>query len=192
MNRKSTFICENELVSLLKANDKAAFEYLYDHYAAGLFGTACRIIRDDNKVDDVMQDAFLKIWKKIACYDPDRGTLFTWMLNITRHTAIDSLRADAKFESNIDWDSVSESDLNAGATLVPLTSAIATDLKSFVDKLIPERKQLIELVYFDGYTHEEASEYLKLPLGTVKSRVRKALSELRQVFDIADNQVQAA
>ena len=192
MNRKSSFYCEKELVRLLKANDKAAFEYLYDHYAAGLYGIVRRIVRDDDKADDVMQDAFIKIWKKMAYYHSDRGTLFTWMLNITRHTAIDRLRADAKFGINIAWDQVSEDDLNAGSTFVPLTSTIAIDLKSIVDRLGPDKRQLIELLYFEGYTHEEASEYLCLPLGTVKSRVRKALLELRQIFETAGNHVQRA
>ncbi|WP_051350304.1 RNA polymerase sigma factor [Dyadobacter alkalitolerans] len=150
MSSTSTFYCEKELVTLLKANDKAAFEYLYDHYAAGLYGTVRRIVRDDDKVDNGMQDSFIKIWKKIAYYDTDRGTLFTWMLNITRHTAIDHLRADAKFESNLNWDLVCEDDLNGGPTFVPLTSAIEVDLKCFVDKLVPERRHLIELLYFEG------------------------------------------
>ena len=192
MNRKSTFYCENELVILPKANDKAAYEYLYDHYAAGLYGIIRRMVRDNDKADDVMQDSFIKIWKKIAYYDINKGTLFTWMLNISRHTAIDHLRADAKFESNLNWDLATEDDQNADPAFIPLTSVIAIDLKSFVHKLMPEKRQLIELVYFEGYTHEEASEYLCLPLGTVKSRVRKALSELRQVFDIPINQDQVA
>lgn len=192
MSRTSTFYCEKELVTLLRANDKAAFEYLYDHYAAGLYGIICRILRDDDKADDVMQDSFIKIWKKIAYYDTDRGTLFTWMLNIARHTAIDQLRADEKFRSNLNYDVVSEDDLNTGPTSAPLTSPIAIDLKSIVEKLVPEKRQLIELLYFEGYTHEEASEYLRLPLGTVKSRVRKALLELRQVYDIPINVAQVA
>lgn len=182
MSRKSVFYCEKELVLLLKVNDKAAFEYLYDHYAAGLYGIVRRIVKDDDKADDVMQDSFIKIWRKIAYYDTDRGTLFTWMLNITRHTAIDRIRADARFDSNLNWDFVSEDDLHASSSSAPTSQAIANDLKAFVCKLGPEKRQLIELLYFEGYTHQEASEYLCLPIGTVKSRVRKALSELRQVF----------
>jgi RNA polymerase sigma factor (sigma-70 family) len=190
MSRTTTCYCEKELVILLKANDKAAFEYLYAHYAAGLYGIVRRIIKDDIKAEDVMQDSFIKIWKKMATYETDRGTLFTWMLNITRHTAIDLLRADAKLESNLNWDLISEDDLNASLTFDPITSVMAIDVKSFVDKLVPQKRKLIEMLYFEGYTREEASEYLCLPLGTVKSRVRKALLELRQVFDMPGNQVQ--
>lgn len=190
MNRKSTFYCENELVILLKANDKTAFEYLYDNYAAGLYGIILRIVKDDDKADDVMQDSFIKIWKNIASYDASKGTLFTWLLNVARHTAIDRSRTDAKFENNIDWNLVTENNLMP--RLIVDSDASAFDLKEIVDKLMPEKRQLIELLYFEGYTHEEASEYLRLPLGTVKSRVRKALLELRQVFDIPAVSVQAA
>jgi len=190
MNRKSTFYCENELVILLKANDKAAFEYLYDNYASGLYGIIRRIVRDDDKVDDVMQDSFIKIWKNIASYDAGKGTLFTWLLNVARHTAIDRFRADAKFDNNIDWDQVAENDSMPRSSIH--LDASALDLKEIVNKLRPEKRELIQMLYFEGYTHEEASEYLCLPLGTVKSRVRKALSELRQVFDIPVAIVQVA
>ena len=190
MNRKSTSYCENDLVVLLKANDKAAFEYLYDNYAAGLYGIIRRIVKDDDKADDVMQDSFIKIWKNISSYDASKGTLFTWLLNVARHTAIDRSRTDARFKNNIDWDLVAENDSMPRSTIYLDGSAL--DLKEIVDKLRPEKRLLIQMLYFEGYTHEEASEYLCLHLGTVKSRVRKALSELRQVFDVPAASVQVA
>ena len=190
MSRKSTFYCENELVILLKANDKAAFEYLYDNYAAGLYGIICRIVRDDDKADDVMQDSFIKIWKNIASYDAGKGTLFTWLLNVARHTAIDRSRTDSKFDHHMNWDLVAENDLMPSSTIQ--SDASTLDLREIVDKLRPEKRQLIQMLYFEGYTHEEASEYLCLPLGTVKYRVRKALSELRQVYDIPMSSAQVA
>ena len=175
---------------LLKANDKAAFEYLYDNYAGGLYGIIRRIVKDDDKADDVMQDSFIKIWKNIGSYDAGKGSLFTWLLNVARHTAIDRSRTDAKFKNNIDWDLVPEQDILPRSAIQLDTSTL--DLKEIVGKLRPEKRQLIQLLYFEGYTHEEASEYLCLPLGTVKSRVRKALSELRQVFDIPITSVRVA
>jgi len=177
------FCSEHELVTRLKSNNKAAYEYLYDHYAPALYGIACKIVKDSSKAEDVMQDSFIKIWKHIASFDAEKGTLFTWMLNITRHTAIDKLRSDNKFENDLKLNAVQEGDLNVSVVFNPLPATV--DLKSIVEKLLPEKKQLIELVYFEGYTHEEASEHLCLPLGTVKSRIRKAMQELRQVFDVA-------
>ncbi|MEO6685858.1 MAG: RNA polymerase sigma factor [Dyadobacter sp.] len=178
--KKFAYHSEAELVFLLKCNNRQAFEYIYDHYAPGLFGIICKIVRDANKADDVVQDSFLKIWKNIQTYSPEKGTLFTWMLNVARNTAIDQLRADLKFEAHIKLDIMSESQLTSTSVFQP--TQITMDLRNFVEGLLPERKQLIELVYFQGYTHEEASEHLRLPLGTVKSRVRTALKDLRQVF----------
>jgi RNA polymerase sigma factor (sigma-70 family) len=96
MKKNSIFLLENTLVSLLKANNKGAFEYLYDHYSASLFGIVCKIVKDEEKANDVMQEAFLKIWRNIAAYEESKGTLFTWMLNVTRNTAIDALHANVK------------------------------------------------------------------------------------------------
>lgn len=181
MNKKPAFYREDELVVLLKSNDKAAYEYLYDKYAPALYGIVCKIVKDDCIASDVLQESFVKIWVHIAHYDPDKGTLFTWILNVTHRTAIDKLRADYKFRSNIAWDAVYENDVRTILAFTPLVSTM--DLMSIVGTLLPEKRQLIELVYFEGYTHQEASEYLCLPLGTVKSRIRKALQELRRVFD---------
>ena len=84
---------EEELVNLLKQNNKAAFSYLYDHYSGALFGIILKIVNQDEETsEDVLQDVFIKIWKKIATYDSTKGTLFTWMLNIARNTAIDKVR----------------------------------------------------------------------------------------------------
>ncbi|GGB96249.1 RNA polymerase sigma factor [Dyadobacter sediminis] len=187
---KSILFPENELVTLLKNNNKAAYEYLYDHYAPSLYGIARKIVKDDSRADDVMQDSFIKIWKHMASYDAGKGSLFTWMLNITRRTAIDKLRADNKFEKDLQWDAVRENDLSMSSVFIPLPATV--DLKSIVEKLLPEKKQLIELVYFEGYTHEEASEHLCLPLGTVKSRIRNAMKELRKVFDASPLSAQFA
>ncbi|KAA6438312.1 RNA polymerase sigma factor [Dyadobacter flavalbus] len=187
---KSILFTENELVTLLKTNNKAAYEYLYDHYAPALYGIVRKIVKDDSRADDVMQDSFIKIWKHMASYDAEKGSLFTWMLNITRRTAIDKLRADCKFENDLKWEAVRENDLGNHAVFTPAPATL--DLKSIVEKLLPEKKQLIELVYFEGYTHEEASEHLCLPLGTVKSRIRNAMKELRKVFDVSSPTAQFA
>ncbi|CAG5075043.1 ECF RNA polymerase sigma factor RpoE [Dyadobacter sp. CECT 9623] len=190
MTKKSTRYCEPELVALLKSNNKVAFEYLYYHYAPALYGIICKIVKDENTADDVMQDSFIKIWKNIAHYNPEKGTLFTWVLNVARHTAIDKRREDYKYATTIKWDVVQEADLSAGSIFTPLPATV--DLKSIVERLLPEKKQLIQMVYFEGYTHQEASQHLGLPLGTVKSRVRKALQELRQTFEVSGTHAQFA
>lgn len=161
-------------------NNKGTFDYIYNQYGPGLYGIVCKISKDEDKAHDIMQDAFIKIWQNIQYYDSQKGTLFTWMLNVTRNTAIDRTRVDYKFERNIKWDSFSDSDLPVIAIFN--TEQSIMDLKTVLERLTPERKEVVEMVYVEGYTHQEASERLRLPSGTVKSRVRAALQELRIVF----------
>ena len=89
---------EQELTTLLKSNDRSAFEYLYDHYSPALYGIIVKIVKDEERACDAMQDTFLKIWKNISSYNSEKGTLFTWILNIARNTAIDKLRVEVKKE----------------------------------------------------------------------------------------------
>ena len=189
MNSKSTFT-EVELVSLLKCNNRDAFEYLYDRYSPALFGIILKIVKDDEKAADVMQDAFLKIWKNINSYNAEKGSLFTWILNVARNTAIDRLRMDVRTENSVSWENVREIDLTPTVIYNPLPATL--DLREIVERLLPEKKLLIEMVYFQGYTHEEVSEKLSLPLGTVKSRIRKSLQELRSVFGVITPELRMA
>lgn len=183
MTRKFTYT-EKELIYSLKSNSKDAFEYLYDHYSPALYGIILKIVKDEEKAADVMQDYFLKIWKNINAYNVDKGTLFTWLLNIARNTAIDRLRLDVKLSKGVNWEHVQEVDLTNAVIFNPIPATI--DIRAIVERLLPEKSILIDLVYFQGYTHEEVSAKLMLPLGTVKSRIRKALTELREIFGVKD------
>ena len=174
-------INEEQLVEQLKLNKREAFEYLYDHYSSALYGIIFKILKDEDKSADTLQDTFLKIWKNILSYNREKGTLFTWMLNVARNTAIDKLRIEVKNEHLVQLDQVKEIDLTS-ATIIDLPIS-TVDLRAIVGTLIPEKKQVIELVYFQGYTHEQVSERLNLPLGTVKSRIRRALNDLRNIFE---------
>ncbi|GAB3168459.1 RNA polymerase sigma factor [Telluribacter humicola] len=172
---------EDELVASLKRNEQAAFEYLYDHYSGALYNVISKIVRDDEKAEDVMQEAFLKIWRSISSYNPDKGRLFTWMLNIARNTSIDAVRAEGRKPGFDDiQDNLDRAEQHASYQPSPSTM----DLKSLVEKLKPERKILVDLVYFQGYTQEEVSEQLRIPLGTVKSRIRTALQDLKNYFSV--------
>jgi len=179
MSSKFTYT-ETELVGQLKSNSKDAFEYLYERYSAALYGIILKVVKDEEKAADAMQDSFLKIWRNIGSYNSEKGTLFTWILNVARNTAIDKLRLDVKVSKVISWDQVSETELLPAAIYNPAVSLI--DIRAIVSGMLPERRLLIEMVYFEGYTHEETAEKLMIPLGTVKSRIRKSLQELRSVF----------
>lgn len=170
------------MIEKLSQRDQQAFQWLYDQYSSALYGVVLRIVRDDDQAQDTLQDIFVKIWKNVDAYDASKGRLFTWMLNIARNSAIDALRAQKAQPSNAirtDEDNVHIVD-RQHHTDQPNPDHIG--IQEVVGQLRPERKQLIDLVYFGGYTHEEAAEELNLPLGTVKTRIRAALQELKQLF----------
>ena len=172
---------EDELVAALKRNERVAFEFLYDHYSGALFNIICKTLRDEERAADVMQEIFLKIWKNIASYNPEKGRLFTWIMNIARNGAIDAARVEGRKPAMDDIDNkavLNERDVYEDS----LTSS--SEMKAIVNMLRPERKILIDMAYFQGYTHEEISEELSIPLGTVKSRIRTALQELKQYFAV--------
>ena len=89
----TTSYTEQELISLLKSRDNRAFGYLYDNYSAALFGIITQIVGDMELANDVLQEVFINVWRKIETYDPTKGRLFTWMLNIARNASIDILRS---------------------------------------------------------------------------------------------------
>jgi RNA polymerase sigma factor (sigma-70 family) len=174
-------ISEQELVARLQRNDRVAYEYLYDHYSAALYGVVHRIVLSDETANDVLQDAFVKIWNGIASYDAKKGKLFTWMLNICRNMAIDKTRSK-DFNNN----RKNQSTENVVNKIIRLK---ADDLKpehiglaELVEKLDPNEKFLVDLMYFKGYTQSEIAEEFNIPLGTVKTRLRSATMNLRKVF----------
>lgn len=177
-------LSEQQLICHLEENPKGAFEYIYDYYSGALYNIVVHIVKDRQTAQDITQDAFLKIWSHSGTYKPSKGTLFTWMLNITRNTAIDHLRAQRKLEASITCESLKDADLSYQLVYSPSVSSI--DLKYFVNRLSTEQRILLETVYFQGYTHEETAQRLGMPLGTVKSRIRSALAALRKVYIITD------
>lgn len=168
------------LVNKVKSGDASAFSEVYDRYSGALNGVVMRLIGEQEIANDVLQDSFVKIWKNIESYDKTKGSFYTWMLNIARNTSIDHLRKSKKeLKSEIqDWD-VSVGTQNA---VVQNTSTIG--LTKLVENLAPEQQVIIEYLYFKGYTQQEISDELELPLGTVKTRTRLAMRELRKYFTI--------
>lgn len=169
---------EEQLVYALKKNHRSAFDYLYDNYSGALFGVISRVIKDEEKAADLMQDVFLKIWKKVGDYEPGRGRLFTWMMNIARNASIDLYRKEKnKYMVDIEEqvavvDAKNQDEMNINTI----------DLRGIVEKLQPERKILLDLVYLQGFTQQEAAEKLNIPLGTAKSRIRTALKDLKLYY----------
>jgi len=179
LNQPTTYI-ESDLVKLLQERSEKAFGYLYDNYSGALYGVIHSIITDAETASDILQDVFLNIWKKIDSYDPSKGRLFTWMLNIARNAAIDKLRSKG-FKEGLKNQPISENvDIGVGSAINPAISDVG--LRKVVSRLKEEQRVLIDLSYFQGFTHEEIARAMNMPLGTVKTRIRSALIQLRTLI----------
>lgn len=168
------------LVIRLKSGDETAFAEVYDRYSGAINGIILRIVTDSEASQDVLQDTFVKIWKNIQSYDSTKGSFFTWMLNIARNTSIDSLRK-LKKEGKTE---IREQDMNVGMTGVVQQNTNVIGLSKLVEKLPEEQRLMIEYIYFNGYTQQEVADELDMPLGTVKTRTRLAMRELRKWFTL--------
>jgi RNA polymerase sigma-70 factor (ECF subfamily) len=169
---------EDQIVHLLHSQQQDVIGYLYDNYGPALYGVAFRIVHSRELAEQVLQDAFLKIWRYGAQYDISKGKLFTWMLNITRNTAIDATRTNYYQFYSKSEDLTSLQKMESG-------SSIQTDhigLREVVNNLEEKYRILIEKIYFDGYTQQEVQEELGIPIGTIKTRLRAAMEQLRRQF----------
>jgi RNA polymerase sigma-70 factor (ECF subfamily) len=144
---------EQELVTLLLQKNDQAFNYLYDNYSPALFGIINQIIPDKELSADVLQNVFVNIWKKIDSYDETKGRLFTWMLNIARNAAIDKIRSKS-YQDNLKNQPLEENVNTVTVTSVVNPRINDTGLKKLVNNLKQEYRELIELFYFQGFTHE--------------------------------------
>ena len=158
---------------------------LYDNYSAALYGVIFRIVKTQEIAEDILQDVFLKIWNNFSQYDPGKGRLFTWMVNIARNQSIDKVRSKdfVNQQKNQSLDkTVSFMDLDKSTAYNPDTIGI----RELVGKLDEEYRKIIDLIFFEGYSQSEAAEKLNIPLGTVKTRSRSAIIKLRQQFEKAE------
>ncbi len=170
---------EPELVRMLKSRDDLSFSYLYNNYSGALYTIILQIVPDQELANDVLQEVFINIWRKIDSYDQSKGRLFTWMLNIARNAAIDSIRSKAYQNSRKNQELTDASNPGMPGQMTQL-NVDHIGLRKVLQKLKSELRVLIDLAYFKGYTHEEIAEIEEIPLGTVKTRIRSALIQLRE------------
>lgn len=172
---------EEELVTMLKQSNRQAFAALYDNYSRALLGIIRKNIPDEEISEDVLQEVFIKIWNNRIMYDTSKGRLYTWMLNIARNTSIDYLRSKQnKMDEKIQRNNNTVHEVNLANNVELNIDRIG--IKKIVDELKEDQRVLIDLAYFEGYTQEEISEKLSIPLGTVKTRMRAAISVLRKLI----------
>jgi RNA polymerase sigma-70 factor (ECF subfamily) len=168
------------LIRRLKNRDKGAMPELYHKYSGALLHIILRTIRSNEVAEEVLQDAFVKIWENIDKYDETKGRLFTWMVQICRNAAIDRLRS-ANFKR---WEKTDSLENNVNDDKRWSESLIMEDsgLRKVVNNLDEKYSILIDYLYFQDYTQKEVSDELNIPLGTVKTRVRAAMVELRRLL----------
>lgn len=171
---------EEELITLLKERNQPAFSYLYDNYSRSIFSLIFLMLKDKEEAEDVMQKVFLKIWNNIDAYDASKGRLYTWMINIARNSSIDEARSkNTKNKSKIQ--EIKETVYVRNGMYIDDKKHEAIGLSYAINKLSDEENNIIQLAYFEGYTQVEIANILKMPLGSVKTKIRQTLIKLREL-----------
>jgi RNA polymerase sigma-70 factor, ECF subfamily len=175
-------LADEELMRLVAQNDPDAFQVVLERHADVAFGLACRMVVGRRALaEDVVQEAFISLWRGGARYDPSRGSVRNWTLQIVHHRAIDALRRDSALQAR----SVSDDGLHERLHAPEQTDVQAArrdeaqQVRGALEQLPAEQSRVIELAYFSGFTHTEISHILGLPEGTVKGRMRLGLQKLR-------------
>lgn len=170
-----------ELLGRTASGDRQAFKSLYLATGPRLFAIAIRMMRSRDLAEDVLQEAFVKIWERSWQFDPAKGEALAWLATVTRHTALDRLRKQPRKVVAFDETIVDEIDAQLGT----LTSSMgeASDLRRCLANLREDYRKVVILAYINGLTHEELAGQLGKPVGTVKSWVRRGLEKLKGCMD---------
>lgn len=181
MKNRQKNLSDEEIVFLIRDRNIKGINALYDQYGSYLLGLVFEIVKIEYFSEITLQNTFLKVWNNIDSYSSTKGRFFTWVLNIARNSSIDMMRSKIYKQSIklVSLDGVAQKS-NLDGLDVRVENM---DLKDIVSKLDVRYREIIEYVYFKGYTHVEVSEELGIPLGTVKSRIRKAFKDLRDILD---------
>ncbi|WP_245326250.1 RNA polymerase sigma factor [Hymenobacter wooponensis] len=171
---------EELLVQRLRERDEAAMTIFYDKYSAALYGVIFRIVKKEEIAEDVLQEAMVKIWHSFGSYDADKGRLFTWVMNVCRNLAIDKIRS-RQYRVGSRTQPIEESAALRQAA-EPTFRPEHIGLQEMTRQLNPEQQQIVDLLYFGGFTQSEVAEELSLPLGTVKTRARAAIKVLSKLI----------
>jgi RNA polymerase sigma factor (sigma-70 family) len=180
--KRKTALSENDLILALRKKEKIAAEALYDMYSSSLYGIIYRVVQQQELAEDLLQETFVKIWNSFTAFDSQKGRLFTWMVNIARNLSIDKLRSK-DFKNNAKNQDIENTVNFVDEQRNTVINLDTLGVRELVDKLKPDQKSILDLIYFRGYTHIEAAEELSIPLGTVKTRLRTGIITLRKFFN---------
>src|ERR671923_2061209 len=177
-------LADEDLMQLVQRGHAAAFEFVYDRHSQAAFSLAYRMAGSRGLAEDIVQEAFLNIWRWGARYERARGSVRTWVLGIVHHRAIDALRRSFVHERRRASDEGLEERLETGerTDVEAARHEEATTVRAALGHLPAEQVQVIELAYFGGFTHTEIAEMLQTPVGTVKGRMRLGLEKMRHAL----------
>jgi RNA polymerase sigma-70 factor, ECF subfamily len=174
-------LADEDLMQLVRGGDAAAFEVVYERHATAAFSLAYRMTGKRTTAEDVVQEAFLSLWRSGARYDRRRGSVRTWVLGIVHNRAIDALRRSMVHDRRRASDEGIEERFEAPerTEVEAARHGEAHEVRAALDALPPEQSRVIELAYFGGFSHSEIASMLGTPIGTVKGRMRLGLEKLR-------------
>ena len=179
MEQSIAWMSQSDLIDRITDRDILAFSELYNRFSSTVFHRSMKILRDKGEAEEVVQEVFLQIWNTAETYNSNSGQISTWIINITRSRAIVKLR-NTRFKKQII--TIRDEFIQLKYDLRMKVQEKAENrviIKNVLEKLPKEQKKAIKIVYYDGLTHLEAAEKLKIPVGTIKTRIRLAVSKLR-------------
>lgn len=178
---------DEELMQRLEFRDLAAFRTLFARYGNLVYSTTYRVLRDPHLAEDMVQEIFLRLWRKPESYTPSRGRFATWLTSVSRNRAVDEVRSrNRRYRHETASPEQREREVPAPDTEDPAFSAELADQRRIIltalSNLPDEQRKTIELAYFGGFTQQEIAEMLDQPLGTVKTRIRLGMQKLRSAL----------
>jgi RNA polymerase sigma-70 factor (ECF subfamily) len=177
-----TRLADEELMQVAQAGDPRAFELLYDRHGGAAFSLAYRMVGTRAIAEDIVQEAFLSIWRSKVRYERERGSVRTWVLGIVHHRTIDALRRNLVHERRRASAEGIEERLGSGelTDVEAVRREEAREVRAALQALPGEQSRVIELAYYGGFTHTQIAEMLEMPVGTVKGRMRLGLEKMRR------------
>lgn len=175
---------QDHIIHLFIANKDRAIDIIYDQYASNLYGYILQMVGDDLEAQDVLQASFVKIWKNALSYNSAKSKLFTWLLTICRNTAIDHLRSKKHKRDK----EIQNKELFVYNSITH-TNPDVMDLAKHLNTLEEKYKEVILLLFFKGFTQKEASEHLNIPIGTIKTRLKIGIRELKNIYLYKGNNI---
>ncbi|MCR9133378.1 MAG: sigma-70 family RNA polymerase sigma factor [bacterium] len=172
---------EDQIVRYLHAKNDRAIELIFENYSLAMMNVIRSVVKNEAVAEDVLQKVLVKIWEKGDSFDPQKAGLYTWLIRISKNAAIDETRGKDFLRSRKS-ESVDNFVFNGEAIHQKSVQERKNGVWESVNQLPDAQRCLIDMAYFQGYTQKEISQELNLPLGTVKTRMRKAISTLRRIF----------